>query len=94
MRVSFCCRVESKIFSPKSRASDVTRVTKKDLIGIDEYKLCRKDWIKYGVELTKQRRVYIGNYFGATFSSYDLMWIQMMEMIVVEKEFGGTEVII
>lgn len=75
-----------QLYSPKARAKDKTKIHEEDLIGLEEYSSQRKKWIQYGVQLSKSRRIYLGPHVGFTFTNFDLMWIQVMELILAEKQ--------
>lgn len=76
-----------KVAAPVGRARNVRRIFKDDLISVNDYLNQRKDWYRFGADLTKRRKVYLGPYSSVTFQCYDLVWLQIQEMLAVER--GG-----
>jgi uncharacterized protein DUF3501 len=64
-------------------------LTESDIIPSGEYAKIRTDW-RRKVSIKKQnRRVDVGPYITFYFECYETMWLQVQEMVFIEK--GGTE---
>ena len=66
-----------------------TEITRDDIIGMAEYGAIRKERRREMIARKKQRRVAIGPDATAHFEDYDSMWLQVHEMLYIEK--GGEE---
>jgi len=60
-----------------------------DIIPNAEYAKSRKEWRKKITEKKRNRRVDVGPHVTFYFECYDTMWLQVQEMIYIEK--GGPE---
>jgi len=63
------------------------KITREDIMAIDDYAKIRGEKRKAIVEIKKHRRVPIGPHATFYFESYDTMWLQIHEMLYIEK--GG-----
>ena len=66
-----------------------TKITRQDIMPLEDYAKVRADRRKAIVEIKKHRRVPIGPYATFYFENYDTMWQQIHEMLFIEK--GGEE---
>ena len=66
-----------------------TEITRNDIMDMAEYGAIRKDRRRSMIEKKKLRRVAIGPDATAHFEDYDSMWLQVHEMLYIEK--GGEE---
>lgn len=66
-----------------------TEITPDDIMDMTEYGAIRKERRRAMIEKKKQRRVAIGPDATAHFEDYDSMWLQIHEMLYIEK--GGEE---
>ncbi len=60
-----------------------------DILPPQEYARNRAEWRRKIAALKRNRRVEVGPYVTFYFESYDTMWLQVHEMVYIEK--GGTE---
>jgi len=60
-----------------------------DIWSIDKYRELRREFLLRRRELKSIRRVPLGPYASVTFESFDLIWIQIQEMLHIEN--GGDE---
>ena len=60
-----------------------------DILPPAEYAKDRKEWRRKIAALKRNRRVEVGPYVTFYFESYDTMWLQVHEMVYIEK--GGIE---
>src|SRR5215469_8323176 len=65
------------------------KITPNDILSDREYSLRRKELRKDAIALKKHRRVEVGPFATFYFENYQTMWLQVMEMLRIEK--GGTE---
>jgi hypothetical protein len=65
------------------------QITQADIMNMDAYAKIRADKRKALVQVKKDRRVALGPYATFYFESYDTMWLQIHEMLFIEK--GGAE---
>ena len=65
------------------------KVTKDDLLSLEQYSLERKKLRKNLIEFKKHRRVQLGPYATFYFECYETMLAQIQEMLYIEK--GGKE---
>ncbi len=66
-----------------------TEITRDDIMDMGEYGATRKERRREMIARKKQRRVAIGPDATAHFEDYDSMWLQVHEMLHIEK--GGEE---
>ena len=66
-----------------------TEITRDDIMDMAEYGAIRKQRRREMIARKKQRRVAIGPDATAHFEDYDSMWLQVHEMLYIEK--GGDE---
>lgn len=66
-----------------------TEITRDDIMDMAEYGATRKERRREMIAKKKQRRVAIGPDAQAHFEDYDSMWLQIHEMLYIEK--GGDE---
>lgn len=66
-----------------------TEITRDDIMDMAEYGAIRKEHRRALIEKKKLRRVAIGPDATAHFEDYDSMWLQVHEMLYIEK--GGEE---
>lgn len=60
-----------------------------DIIPVGEYAQTRADWRKKVSVKKKNRRIDVGPYVTFYFECYETMWLQVQEMVFIEK--GGAE---
>ena len=65
------------------------KITQADLLSDADYAARRKELRKDAIALKKYRRVEVGPVATFYFENYQTMWLQVMEMLRIEK--GGTE---
>ena len=68
---------------------DTHEITVEDIISLDDYELIRKEKRQESILRKKFRRLAIGPYATIQFESWDSMWLQIQEMLRIEK--GGEE---
>ncbi len=59
-----------------------------DILPAEEYAAHRAEWRRKIGEIKRNRRVEVGPYVTFYFESYDTMWLQVQEMVHIEK--GGA----
>jgi hypothetical protein len=64
-------------------------LTEADIIPTAEYAAARKEWRKKVSAKKQNRRIAIGPYITFYFECYETMWLQVQEMVYIEK--GGAE---
>jgi hypothetical protein len=64
-------------------------ITRADLLSMADYGRIRADKRRENVELKKVRRLQVGPFATVLFESYASMWLQIHEMLFIEK--GGDE---
>ncbi len=64
-------------------------ITRADLLSMAEYGAIRAEKRRENVELKKVRRLQVGPFATVLFESYASMWLQIHEMLFIEK--GGEE---
>jgi hypothetical protein len=77
--------------TPNTQADQPTarRITRADIMPMEEYGAERKDRRRKVTELKRDRRVAVGPDATFYFESYDTMWHQVHEMLFIEK--GGED---
>ena len=65
------------------------KITQADILSDNEYARQRDGLRKGAIAVKKNRRVEVGPYATFAFENYDTMWLQVMEMLRIEK--GGAE---
>jgi hypothetical protein len=65
------------------------KITPADLLSLNEYEFQRKTLKANLIPVKKLRRVEVGPFATFTFENYATMWLQVMEMLRIEK--GGDE---
>ena len=65
------------------------RITPDDLLSLPEYEFRRKTLKQNLIPVKKQRRVEVGPFATFYFENYATMWLQVQEMLRIEK--GGAE---
>src|ERR1700760_2720537 len=65
------------------------KITPQDLLPISEYDMRRKALKQNLIPLKKQRRIEVGPFATFYFENYATMWLQVQEMLRIEK--GGEE---
>src|ERR1700742_1298103 len=65
------------------------KITPDDLLSLPEYEFRRKTLKQNLIPIKKQRRVEVGPFATFYFESYATMWLQVQEMLRIEK--GGAE---
>src|ERR1700739_1254152 len=63
------------------------RLTREDILSLDEYTAVRRDRRREITEIKRQRRVEGGPFATFYFESFTTMWQQVQEMLYIEK--GG-----
>lgn len=66
---------------------DTRTITAADLMPLSDYELIRKDKKQEAIARKKLTRVSVGPYATALFETWDSMWLQIQEMLRIEK--GG-----
>mgnify|MGYP005990477295 FL=1 len=68
---------------------DTHEITRDDIISLSDYESIRKDKRQESILRKKYRRIAIGPYATIQFESWESMWLQIQEMLRIEK--GGDE---
>ncbi len=68
---------------------DTRTITPADILPLDQYELIRADKKAEAIERKKLTRLAVGPYATALFENWDSMWLQIQEMLRIEK--GGEE---
>lgn len=68
---------------------DLRTITADDILPVEQYDLIRKDKKQEAVERKKLTRLAVGPYATVLFENWDSMWLQVQEMLRIEK--GGAE---
>lgn len=68
---------------------DTHQISKDDIISLADYELIRKEKRQESILRKKFRRIAIGPYATIQFESWESMWLQIQEMLRIEK--GGDE---
>ena len=66
---------------------DQRTITAADLLPLDRYELIRKDKKEEAIARKRLTRVHVGPHATAIFETWDSMWLQIQEMLRIEK--GG-----
>ena len=66
-----------------------TALTATDILSMDEYARVREEKRRAVIEAKRNRRLAVGPYATFYFENYDTMWLQVHEMLRIEK--GGHE---
>jgi len=64
-------------------------LTREDLIPNDDYRLIRSEKRAENVVRKRKRQIAVGPYVTVTFECWDSMWLQVQDMLYIEK--GGDE---
>lgn len=68
---------------------DQRSITAADILPLDEYQLIRADKKQEAIERKKLTRISVGPHATVLFENWDSMWLQIQEMLRIEK--GGAE---
>lgn len=68
---------------------DTRTITAADILPVDQYEVIRKDKKQEAVARKKLTRLAVGPYATVLFENWDSMWLQVQEMLRIEK--GGDE---
>ena len=68
---------------------DSRTITPADILPLDQYELIRTDKKQEAIERKKLTRLSVGPHATALFENWDSMWLQVQEMLRIEK--GGDE---
>lgn len=60
-----------------------------DILPMDQYAKARADWRRKIAAMKRNRRVEVGPHVTFYFENYETMWLQVQEMVYIEK--GGAE---
>lgn len=60
-----------------------------DILPMDQYAKARAEWRRQIAAIKRKRRVEVGPYVTFYFENYETMWLQVQEMVYIEK--GGAE---
>jgi hypothetical protein len=60
-----------------------------DILSMDQYAKARTDWRRKVAAMKRDRRIEIGPHVTFYFENYETMWLQVQEMVYIEK--GGAE---
>jgi len=66
---------------------DTRSITATDILSLDQYELIRSDKKQEAIERKKLTRLSVGPYATVLFETWDSMWLQIQEMLRIEK--GG-----
>ena len=66
---------------------DTRSITAADILALDQYELIRTDKKQEAIERKKLTRLSVGPYATVLFETWDSMWLQIQEMLRIEK--GG-----
>lgn len=67
---------------------DQRTITAEDIMSLDQYEVIRKDKKQEAIERKKLTRLSVGPHATALFENWDSMWLQIQEMLRIEK--GGA----
>ncbi|MDP6896644.1 MAG: DUF3501 family protein, partial [Rhodospirillales bacterium] len=70
----------------------LTEITRDDIMDMDDYATVRKERRRNITKMKTDRRVALGPDATFYFESYDTMWLQIHEMLYIER--GGEEQIV
>ncbi|WP_176399790.1 DUF3501 family protein [Novosphingobium sp. B 225] len=68
---------------------DQRSITAADILPLDQYQLIRADKKQEAIERKKLTRISVGPHATVLFENWDSMWLQIQEMLRIEK--GGAE---
>jgi len=68
---------------------DQRTITAADIMPLDQYELIRKDKKQEAIERKKLTRISVGPYATGLFENWDSMWLQIQEMLRIER--GGED---
>lgn len=68
---------------------DTRTITEADILPLADYELIRKEKREENILRKKYRQFAVGPYATVTFESWDSMWLQVQEMLRIEK--GGSD---
>ena len=68
---------------------DHRTITADDIMPLDQYELIRRDKKQEAIERKKLTRISVGPFATVLFENWDSMWLQIQEMLRIEK--GGDE---
>ena len=68
---------------------DQHTITADDILPLDQYELIRKEKKQEAIERKKLTRLHVGPHAMVLFENWDSMWLQIQEMLRIEK--GGDE---
>lgn len=68
---------------------DLRSITAADILPLDQYELIRADKKQEAIERKKLTRLAVGPHATVLFENWDSMWLQIQEMLRIEK--GGDE---
>lgn len=68
---------------------DTRTITAQDILPLEQYEQIRKDKKEEAIARKKLTRLAVGPYATALFETWDSMWLQIQEMLRIEK--GGEE---
>ncbi|MEZ5737486.1 MAG: DUF3501 family protein [Novosphingobium sp.] len=68
---------------------DQRTITADDILSLEQYELIRSDKKQEAIERKRLTRVSVGPHATALFENWDSMWLQIQEMLRIEK--GGDE---
>ena len=68
---------------------DLRTITAEDIMPLDQYELIRADKRQEAIARKKYTRVSVGPHATALFENWDSMWLQIQEMLRIEK--GGED---
>lgn len=66
---------------------ETREITPDDILGLEDYEAVRKDKRAENLERKRLRRLSVGPHATVVFESWDTMWLQIQEMLRIEK--GG-----
>lgn len=77
--------LEVETLMPRDRRT----ITRDDIMSLEDYELIRKDKRQESILAKKYARLAIGPHATITFETWDSMWLQIQEMLRIER--GGNE---
>jgi hypothetical protein len=74
---------------PSVLRTSKSSISRDDIISLEEYERLRPAILGFRNELKRRRRIPVGPFATVCFQNYQLVWIQIHEMLRIEK--GGEE---
>jgi len=74
---------------PSKSLKNATEIDKNHLLGLTDYAKQRKEFLALRRQIKAVNRVNVGPHASITFETFDLIWVQVQEMLHIEK--GGDQ---